>query len=283
MYTVEQIQKGIEYQDPTILYLLKSDLAARLRFTPEKFEVLNPVKLNVGTLEYSAIIHRNYNLHLYLSKHYELECNLNGSLDRGVVTIYNPNADYDTMIENGYIPYQKSISIFVVELYKQDYINEEIKFLTGVDNAYHFMSSCPMRAMVTKGYLEQEANKGNSYPMLFFNTDMLYKSMRPKTSMAMYQTCNSNYYDELPEDNFIPVTRYGEGMSKGLYHKTDRPENVCGYFYYYEEESSTYLSYNTSVTYFNKTQAAYDMMEKVEGNLKIKLEKEIDKVDKDIF
>lgn len=106
MYTFEQISQGILSQDPTIMYLLRSDLAAMLMFTPEEFEVLNPVELNVETLEYSALIHKNYNLLLYLSKHYELECNLNGSLDRGIVTIYNPNADYNTMISQGYIPYQ---------------------------------------------------------------------------------------------------------------------------------------------------------------------------------
>lgn len=104
-----------------------------------------------------------------------------------------------------------------------------------------------------------------------------------EADMSIFQTCDSNYYTELPSGNFIAVTRYGEGMSRGLYYKTERPENICGFFYYAEPESSTYLRYNTSVTYFNKTDAALDLVDRVEGKIRAKLVKEIDKINKDIF
>ena len=44
----------------------------------------------------------------------------------------------------------------------------------------------------------------------------------------------------------IPVTRYAAGMSKGLYWD-ERPQDICGTFYYHEPESTTYLAYKTEM------------------------------------
>jgi hypothetical protein len=65
--------------------------------------------------------------------------------------------------------------------------------------------------------------------------------------------------------NVIPVTRYGSGMSRGMYHK-DTSNQYCGTFYYSEPESTTYLAYMTSRTYFNKTDALIKLGEEFGKN-----------------
>ena len=53
----------------------------------------------------------------------------------------------------------------------------------------------------------------------------------------------------------IPITKYAAGMNRGLYYTTNIHPELCGTFYYYEPESKTYLAYNTSRTFVNKTDA----------------------------
>lgn len=99
-----------------------------------------------------------------------------------------------------------------------------------------------------------------SLPLVLYAPDLVYKSLRPKTDMAIFRQPTSILYQRvmtnldgyikeiLITDNrtmlAIPVTRYAKGMSRGLYHskKDENKEDFCGTFYYYEPESTTYLT-----------------------------------------
>lgn len=97
---------------------------------------------------------------------------------------------------------------------------------------------------------------------------MLYSSMRPITQMDMFRTPISNryvYLDDIPS-NKIGVTRYASGMSGSLFREGERPARICGYFYYNEPESSTYLSYSKSLTSFNKSTAVRYLLDSVNIN-----------------
>lgn len=111
-----------------------------------------------------------------------------------------------------------------------------------------------------------------SLPLMYIAPNFVYKiSKRPKTEMDTFRSPVSiqmernkinnglvNINGELW--NCLPVTRYAEGMSKGMYHQDTNDENnsssdFCGTFYYHEPESTTFLAYKTSRTFFNKTDA----------------------------
>lgn len=68
--------------------------------------------------------------------------------------------------------------------------------------------------------------------------------------------------------NYIPVARYGAGMSGGCIimkkarniEMGDTEYKFCGtFYYYYKPESTTYLAYTTSRTCFNKIDALIKM------------------------
>lgn len=293
MYSYQQNMDNSTIQE----FLSDESNIASLQLTVEQFEVLNSLTLNVPALENAAFFQRNWNLILYLAKHHQLECNLclhDNPMkclgDRGIVTVYNPNADYDTMISNGYIPYKSGNFNHdkVVELYKDGYTDEEILFIGKIgiydlsiltdNNIYNYISSYPFWSIVTKSYLEEQAKRGDSYAISFFNVDMLYKSMRPKTDMSMFVTANSNIYSIRPPKRSIPVTRYGEGMSQGLYYHSERPKDICGYFYYLEKESETYLEYKTSFVSSNKLSACVKLLDKLPNSYKSEIMNAIEKM-----
>lgn len=117
--------------------------------------------------------------------------------------------------------------------------------------------------------LKREAvEQGNSIALKLYAPEMLYsRSNRPITDMSLFRnplslTCEREDIIRgrllIGQEVYrvIPVTRYAQGMSKGLYHnEKDAPADVCGTFYYYEEESNTLLAYRTELRAFNKTDA----------------------------
>lgn len=106
-----------------------------------------------------------------------------------------------------------------------------------------------------------------SIGLILYAPDLLYKkSKRPKTDMSLFRTPDSLVVDKKAIHNgrltidgeewrVIPITRYAAGMSKGLYYDEERAPDICGTFYYYEPESTTYLAYKTEMRAFNKTEA----------------------------
>lgn len=117
-----------------------------------------------------------------------------------------------------------------------------------------------------------------SLPLMYLAPHLVYNgSKRPKTEMDIFRSPLSNVVNrnEIIDGkvnilgevwNCIPVTRYGAGMSRGMYYgeeekNGDIEEEYCGTFYYYEPESTTFLAYMTSRTYFNKSSAVIKLGE----------------------
>lgn len=103
-----------------------------------------------------------------------------------------------------------------------------------------------------------------SLPLILYAPELVYNiSKRPVNDMALFrgplsnkirrnQVINNAVIINNEKWNVIPVTRYAEGMSKGLFHTNEDDITYCGTFYYYEPESTTLLAYKTSGRFFNK-------------------------------
>jgi hypothetical protein len=260
-------------------------VVVRMDFTRDEFELLE--NLNLSSLEEDAFRSHKTELILFLAKHYKLEnnfCevdenNIVASLteclgDHKIATCYIEDARLEDMLEKNIIPCPLVENIDdveyknILEYYRDGLNDEEIFYWTGVDNANKFVSSIKLWSLITKSYTEDFAEKGNAYPMLFVFPQMLYASTRPKTNMALFQMPASKYYnyqEDVPEKR-IAVTRYSTGMSQGLYFG-ERPSDVCGYFFYHEPESTTFLSYTTSFTAFNKVDACEKLSHEVDEDI----------------
>ena len=111
-----------------------------------------------------------------------------------------------------------------------------------------------------------EASLQKSYDLLYSFPEMLYDSFRVRTDMSMFETSTSKVYvnkEDLPY-NAIPVTRYSSGLDVGLYHKEKSEKNMCGTFYYYEPQSTTYLEYDTILVARTKIDVASILIEKLQ-------------------
>lgn len=113
---------------------------------------------------------------------------------------------------------------------------------------------------------------GASIGLNIFGDRFIYnRSKRPINSMDMFRTPISFTYSK--EDiigdkilignddwNYVPVTRYASGMSRGLYYsKKSTLKNYCGTFFYNEPESTTLLAYKTVHKSYNKYTACNDL------------------------
>jgi hypothetical protein len=102
-----------------------------------------------------------------------------------------------------------------------------------------------------------------SLPLMLYAPEFVYqRSKRPVNDMALFRSpmsmkikrsdiVSDTVIIDGEEWKVIPVTRYAQGMKRGLYFESSDIE-YCGTFYYYEPESTTLLAYKTSASYFNK-------------------------------
>lgn len=147
-----------------------------------------------------------------------------------------------------------------------------------------------------KGWIELALKTGDSLPLLLYAPDQVYISNRPKTDMLMFRQVNSFKYDPhslifnkddiydisllIDKDNkknklqCLPVTRYASGMSKGLYYN-DKMIDYCGTFFYFEPQSTTYLTFNNYKVYRNKYEALKDL--RIKSNIFIEVKLPLDK------
>lgn len=170
------------------------------------------------------------------------------------------------MIKYGFFPTSIEISVpFFI-----DYINgmslNEIDFWYDKEDVDVLLS---LNIEPRWSYKTLETHKRNgiisaiSLPLMLSAPELLYKqSKRPITDMALFRSPISNKIrrDQIVNNtviidnevwNTVPVTRYAEGMSRGLYFG-DTTQDYCGTFYYYEPESTTLLAYKTGRSFFNK-------------------------------
>lgn len=249
----------------------------RFNWTADQFEYVN--ELYLAQFINDAINNNNIQFVIYASRHYITPINLVLNIQpedtinyldgNDMVTVYIPNPDLDSL--KGFLvpcPMVQFVGDLVdyhllYERYLEGMTDEEVEFWDHVslDN----LQEMKLWSLVSKNYISKCAQNGNSYPMLTTYPQLLYPSMRPITDMSLFQTPLSKYYksmDDIPNYK-IAVTRYSTGMSKGKYYDTDRPTDTCGYFYYYQPESTTYLTYNNAFTSFNKTTAARELIQQV--------------------
>lgn len=193
--------------------------------------------------------------------------------EQGIATCFVPQVDYNEMIRHGMIPCPVFNAVeddqfrHVVRYSREGFSDKEIAYWTGVLDTYNYLCKISLWSFVTLDYIEERLKEGNSYVATFLYPDLLYKSMRPKTEMKMFRTPVSHSYssgegmERLLQQRKLPVTRYAKGMGKGQFYE-DRPVDICGYFYYQEEESKIFLAYRKSFTAFNKTDAAMKLVRK---------------------
>ncbi len=143
----------------------------------------------------------------------------------------------------------------------------------GLQTNQGFQNNTTWYYNTLEGHKRNGIEKAISIPLMYIAPELVYKrSKRPKTDMSLFRGPLSltatkdqvSIHDiktfmgtiDINGDtwNTIPVTRYAEGMSKGLYNEESTKE-FCGTFYYNEPESLTYLTFRTYRIYFNKTDA----------------------------
>jgi hypothetical protein len=108
--------------------------------------------------------------------------------------------------------------------------------------------------------LDQHAQESpESFPMIingYFNK-VFQESRRAKTQMQMFRTIDSKTINNIPEpQQMIPVTRYAQGMKKGLFFSALSKKTWCGTFYYQEPESRVFLQYKKKLVAKDKREAA---------------------------
>lgn len=190
--------------------------------------------------------------------------------EKGIVSCYIPRVDFQEMVRHGIIPcpilnfYNEHSFSDVLKYHEEGMPSKEIEYWTGVEDADEYLCSVGIWSFVSLDYVERFAVTGDSYPSLLTYPHLLYSSRRPKTEMKLFRTPVSHTYTDLSQlpEKSIAVTRYARGMSKGKFHD-ERPENICGYFFYSEPESTTFLTYNRSFTAFNKTEAANEFLKEL--------------------
>ena len=196
-------------------------------------------------------------------------------------------SDPKTMLESGFIVSYTLIGDSGNELvarYVDKLSEEEMKF--WYISSFYFRPAKDEKYVYAniEGWKQYAQEKAYSLPLFLFAPDLLYQSNRPVTNMSMFRQPTSVLYTNTPTPTDapagsssselsrgivttsgdiiqgIPVTRYASGMQVGLYNHDDaNEEDFCGTFYYYEPESTTYLTYSTFRVYRNKSKAVIEL------------------------
>lgn len=194
------------------------------------------------------------------------------SIDVTVEYVYDPREfirsgflPHNTNFSRDYIDYANGVGLDVIKFWSPHHKLDDLE-----DHEFWFIAKMEY-------YAWQARTQGNGFGFILYQPNLLYSSMRPKTDMAMFRGPNSRTASRRNLKNgrviidnkvwnYIHVTRYAQGMSKGLFFGSEPPPGTCGTFYYSEPESNTILVYRTSKTYFNKTVAAEKLMVSVSNN-----------------
>jgi hypothetical protein len=180
-----------------------------------------------------------------------------------------------------------------ISAYNRPFTPQEQADLDAADNRVEFLETLyKTRPFLTARILKLEQNIVNTpyvverlrnlgMPDQYIDEYIIYKSMRPRSSMAsmvaipkgelpvarffgsdndlLIDSSWLNKIAEIHQDSLFPVVRYGAGMSKGIYthtysRKTD--EKFCGTFYYYESGSKILIKARNILICPNKMCAA---------------------------
>lgn len=194
----------------------------------------NLEKLRIQSLDYLAQ-GDNQVCRVYLTKDFALqEALLHGFVPINLVSVNKLRMEYPT------VPYETLEYMQFSEIVYSHYPIVNIKI-----HGYQMFTEEYAKTLVTKP-TESTSVLRWTYP------NLLYKSHRLKTDMAMFRTPFSNtdledYTSLLLREGvtigkyYVPVIRYASSKETGLYHREIKA-GVCGTFFYYEPESTTYLT-----------------------------------------
>lgn len=209
-----------------------------------------------------------------------------------VIVKINNDTDFSSLVRSGFIPHgivfsdnntnpAMFIAHFLEELTEEE---EELWFGDTVETSRRYLKKVnyihygKYVYANLKGWQEHAMKKALSFPLLLFFPDQLYASKRPVTDMSQFRQVTSALYErsslrDSPAGPYfkeisiqgsthfaIPVTRYSDGMSKGLFHDIYDENLHCGTFFYFEPESTTYLTFNTVRIYRNKYDAVQEIL-----------------------
>ncbi len=224
-----------------------------------------------------------------------------------VIYVYNPIQ----MIKMGFLPTSFNITKNLFAYFLENWSIADLEFWSNSSSKHGILNKIlnklynevrwEYRTLET--YKAIAIKQSFSLPLMLYAPYLLYSSNRPKTDMSLFkgtlnvivkrnQIINNKIIIDNEEYNTIPVTRYAEGMSKGLYYNTnycqcEKTDNFCyncgkkfgnckcntycitcgkkndpkycGTFYYYEPESTTLLAYKTSIQFKNKYEAVENL------------------------
>ena len=119
------------------------------------------------------------------------------------------------------------------DIFFRRYSDTTIKFWTGyLPHQIIFDGIRQFKYYTVEGMLERAKSNAYSFPLLlFYHNHVYHQSKRPKNNMALFETVDSQtiFHANLSPHS-IPVTRYTEGMSQGLFHGINENNSWCGTF-----------------------------------------------------
>lgn len=169
--------------------------------------------------------------------------------------------DYRVLLRYGYLPRKMTGNMLTRDIisYASGMTKANYLFWYG-ERAFQdmeaLMDDVVWRYYTLDTHIKNGVDLAYSFPLLMYE-DKKYTypdSNRPRTGMTTFRQVASLGKVREGEQG-IPVIRYSVGMSQGLYNRQSG-KSFCGTFYYYQEGSSTLLSYKTSEMYTNKYEAA---------------------------
>src|SRR4029077_20275758 len=158
--------------------------------------------------------------------------------------IYDPRM----MIKYGFLPF--TLDSDGVSKDMVDYINgmDDNTFIFWYSNIElhtikRILADARWKFFTLETHIRNGVTKAYSLPLLIYKDSYVYSdTKRPKTDMAIFRqpaSLTKTSLKSIPPTSgpgiarVIPVTRYSEGMSKGLYQKESKVGEYCGTFYYH--------------------------------------------------
>lgn len=176
-----------------------------------------------------------------------------------VTIVWLPQQESDKYLS--YFSSEEMLSLLVAGVPLQ-----QIAWWLSLEDVKEALSYVQLWSFYTKEGARKEALRGNSYASVFTYPELLYKtSKRPRTDMSMFRLPASlRLSDMRPQEKLLPVTRYALGMRKSLFFEETAKKEFCGTFYYWEEESTTFLRYQTIHSSFSKFTAYHELKDRYE-------------------
>lgn len=210
-----------------------------------------------------------YTIHLSVDR-------VNNEIMNNIVEKCKESGRFNIYIENIYIENIKNVEKLLNWGLVPNYIDNEIeyaiylllngyneydqKFWLGHTSRY-LLRSIHYWCYISYDYAQHLARKNpSSVPFMVKYPELLYsQSKRPINDMSQYFI---EKHLNITNKSYINVTRYTDGMRRGLFHGENNGKYI-GTFYYYEPQSTTALTYQTVLKCQNKVDAVEKLIEEM--------------------